>query len=123
MALTGKMQQAVMLLLEGRGTSDIARQLSTSRETIARWRRRPDFQAALNAAQAEKFEESMQLVTLATKKSVIVLINALDSDAAPWSAKIRAALGLIQLSVDINRLQEVDKLISDLEGRYHDRHG
>jgi hypothetical protein len=87
---------AVRLLALGVPAVQCADQVGTSAETISRWRRLPEFQAAMNELLADAHEESRCLIRSLTKKAASALSDCLEDPSA--AIRMKAAVQLLAIA-------------------------
>ena len=98
---------AVEALARGVPLAGAAKHAKTSIRTLFEWRQREDFQAAIREAQDRLFADARGQLRAACGDAVRTLREILnDVDAAP-SARVRAALGVLE---HVHRTQGVEEL-------------
>lgn len=103
-ALNERQLRAIPLLVAGMSQRDVAKRLHTHAMQITKWRREPEFRAALEQARKDCFDEGIGQLKAAVTEAVRVLREALDSDDE--SIRLAAASKILGPAIDISGLKK-----------------
>jgi hypothetical protein len=110
-----KMDQAVAALLSQRNIDDAAREVGVSVNTLSRWMKLPEFEAALREARRKVSERAIgRLQDAADAAAKTVLKIMLDTNV-PAGTRLRAAEVVLERSVDAGEMENIDDRPATLE--------
>jgi hypothetical protein len=115
--LSTKQQTFVLALLSARNLRDAARLASIGERTAYRWMELEAVKTAYVAAQQDVFNAGLLTLKLAIDKAVKTLERHLEAEETPPGAQIRAAQIIIEQSIELHKLAELEAKIADLEAR------
>lgn len=95
--LTDQQREGARLAAAGWRGVDIAEHLDVAPETVSRWRKKPEYVAAIEAILSEAHSEAAGRMVELTDKALDVLEETLDYKY-DRRIKLRAAIALLQLS-------------------------
>jgi phage terminase small subunit len=113
--LTPKQRKAIEALITSGDITQAAQTAGVARDTLYRWMRQEDFQAALNAAEAEAIETLARKLVRLGEKAAHTLAEAMDSEDATTSAKVRAADIVISRLLQLREMVDLEKRVQELE--------
>jgi len=117
--LTPRKRKAIETLLTSGDVTQAARAAGVSRETLYRWLKAPDFQAALNDSTRQALESlSRTLVTLGDKAADTLRQALEDSTLAP-GARVRAADIVLARILQLRELVDIETRLAKLEREVH----
>lgn len=90
-ALDERQARAVVLLTQGRTGIETAREVGVDPTTLRRWRRQPEFVAAVSEAQGEAIEAAQVRLGGLLDGALSAIESVLADPNAPPAAKLRAA--------------------------------
>ena len=102
--LTPKQMKAVEALMLTGETASAATAAKVTRNTLYRWMKQPDFQAAVRDAEAQAIDEVSRVLIRLSKSAVGTLAAAMAERDAPIGPRIRAA------DITLSRLLQVREL-------------
>ena len=117
--LTPRKRKAIETLLTSGDVTQAARAAGVSRETLYRWLKAPDFQAALNDSTRQALESlSRTLVTLG-EKAADTLRQALEDSTLAPGARVRAADIVLARILQLRELVDIETRLAKLEREVH----
>jgi hypothetical protein len=118
--LTVKQEALIAALLAGHSLQLSAKVASVSERTAQRWLTLPHFKAAYKAAHCRVFDLALQKLMLVAEKAVDALTRNLDGEGVQPSTQIRVAQVILDVGLRSAKVQELEKLLADLETRLQD---
>jgi hypothetical protein len=109
-----KREAAIAALLTEKNHAEAARATGIDLKTLKRWLRLPEFIEEYRRARWEVVEQGYARVQQNTPVAASVLLKLMVDPATPASARIRAALGIFDLSREALDL-EIETRVSALE--------
>jgi len=110
------MRRAITALAGGATMPDAARRAGVGERTLYRWRaERPEFIAALRAADADQLQAAGRKLTSATDQALDVLIGVLNDPKAHVYARLRAADLVLQHRAKFAELGQLSERLAALE--------
>jgi transposase-like protein len=110
-----KMEQAIAALLSHRNIDEAAREVGVSVNTLSRWMKQPEFEAALREARRRVSERAIgRLQDAADVAAKTVLKLMLDSNVPP-ATRLRAAEVVLNRTVDAGETEGIDDRLAKLE--------
>jgi transposase-like protein len=86
-----KMEQAIAALLSHRSVEEAARAVGISPNTLLRWMKEPEFEAALREAQRTAFSEAIGRLRDFAGAAVTTVLKIMVDSNAPAGTRLRAA--------------------------------
>jgi len=117
---SAKKERAIQSLLQGASVARAAKAAGVTPRTLFRWLADESFTRRLHEAQQSIFDRVTRRLTVKAIRAVTVLSTVMNDEEAPPSARVRAALGVLKLVVDIHngqieeRLDELCKMVETL---------
>ncbi len=118
--LTSKQQQAILLLAKGSTIVAAAKELGINEKTLDRWKTLPEFKAALRLAEDELYTEALVQLKQVAPKAIACLVRNMDPEEAAPYVQVAAASKLLDAGLQVTKVQELEKLLADLETRLQD---
>jgi transposase-like protein len=110
-----KMQQAITSLLSHRSIEEAAREVGISPNTLVRWMKEPEFQAACLEVRRTVFSHAVgRLQDAAGAAATTVLKIMLDSNA-PAATRLRAAEVVLEQATKTGEMEDVQDRVARLE--------
>ena len=109
-----KMEAAIAALLTQKNHEDAARVTGVSLKTLKRWMREPEFIKEYRRARWEVAELGYARAQQNSGAATSVLLKLMVDPNTPASSRIRAALGILDLSRDALDL-DIETRVSELE--------
>ena len=110
-----KKEQAIAALLSQRSIEEAARTADIGLNTLRRWLKEPEFEAAYRKARKTAFGQSIAWLQHASSAAVSVVLKIMVDPNAPVSARLRAADIVLARSAKALELEEVEARVSELE--------
>lgn len=120
--LNAKQERFLQALLASETNQEAITASGIPERTAYSWLRTPKFQAAYKEARGLLFDETMRELTRSTKDAIATLRrHATAKGIRPTSAtQIRAAQLLLEKAIEIEKMQELETRLADLEARFKD---
>lgn len=112
--LSNKQLKAIPKIAGGMQLKEVAREVGVAERTMQLWKQSPAFMAALHQAEADMFEESMALLKRTTKAAIMTLVACMDPKVTSY-VRMQAAGKLLDQSIQVAIVQEVDRRMAVLE--------
>jgi hypothetical protein len=113
--LTEKQTRTIAALCSYRTLGAALEAVKVSRTTLARWRKQPEFIAALEAAQRESLAGLSRSLVVLSDKATAALENTFDDAEAAPGVKVRAAEVVLVNMLRVAELVDLEQRISELE--------
>lgn len=110
-----KWEKAIIGLLTKPDLATAAEFANISTNTLLRWLNIPDFADKYSAAKREALKQALSKLQQASGEAVETLREVSNDVAATPSARVTAAKSIIEMSIKIVELDEIEKRISELE--------
>ncbi len=114
---TAKQLKALEALLEGANIQDAASAAGVNRKTVGRWLNDPAFWTLYQVNSRRVLELAARRLTGKLDAAVGLLASVIDDDEAPASVRLRAASQVIDGSLKLLELTDVQERIAALENR------
>lgn len=111
--LTTKQSQAAQLIAEGVTAIAAAERVGVSRETLQRWKRLEDFQAAIREMEDVAYDESMRMLKRASRAAVSCLLRNMND--AKGYVQVAAASKLLDLGIEVHKVAELEREVAELK--------
>ena len=121
--LTLRQRRAVQALAGGTSYEAAAREAGVSARALYSWRREEWFQAALRETQDALLAEAPGGLRAATAAVVTTLRAVMDDADAPVTARVRAALGVLDHVYRVQTVAELEDRIVRMEANLAGRGG
>src|SRR5437588_10208725 len=118
--LTSKQQQAILLLGKGSTIVAAAKALGINEKKLDRWKILPEFKAAMHLAEDELYTEALAHLRQVAPKAIACLVLNMDPEEAAPYVQVAAAAKLLDAGLQVTKVQELEKLLADLETRLQD---
>src|SRR5450631_3535458 len=112
---TRKREEAVAALLTQRNVEEAARTAGIGTQTLLRWLKIPEFQAAYREARRAAFSQSIARLQQATSAAVSTLLKVMVDPATPASTRVRAADSVLDHSAKSIEIEDIEARVSELE--------
>jgi hypothetical protein len=111
--LSRRQEQLIAALLVERSQGQAAAKVGVSEATAGRWVALPQFQEAFTKARRQALDRALSRVHQVVEKAVKVLETAMNGKDG--KLRVRAALGILQHSLRIAEVIDVDRRLARLE--------
>jgi len=108
-------EEAIAALLTQRNVEDAARAIGIAPNTLLRWMKLPEFQAAYREARRAAFGQSVARLQQASSAAVSTLLKVMIDPATPASTKVRAADSVLDHSAKSIEIEDIEARVSELE--------
>ena len=115
--LTRAQRRALAVWLDYRTAADVAQAIGVNPSTIHRWKRDPDFIAALRELQSATLSDATAQLVGQQSASIDTLAELRDDNETPPSVRRGASRDLLELSQKFLELEDLDVRIGALEAR------
>ena len=106
--LSQKMEQAVAALLSCRSVEDAARQAGIGTNTLRRWMRLPEFEAAHREAREALLSQAIARLQGASGAAVTTVLKIMLSPDAPASTRLRAAEIVLEQAAKTTPIEDLE---------------
>lgn len=113
--LKPKQVAAISAMLTCPTLREAAEASGTPESTLFRWLNEPDFKAAYDQARGRLLESTLTALQGAATEAVNVLRTIMNNGAAPAGVRVRAAVGIIELSLRARTELETEARLQALE--------
>jgi hypothetical protein len=110
-----KMEEAVAALLTQRNVEEAARAIGVAPNTLLRWMKVPEFQAAYREARRAAFGQSVARLQQASSAAVSTLLKIMLDSTAPASTRVRAADSVLDHAAKAIEIEDIEARVSELE--------
>jgi hypothetical protein len=110
-----KKEEAIVALLTQRNIDEAARSIEVATNTLLKWMKLPDFQAAYRAARRAAHGQSIARLQQATSAAVSTLLKVMVDASTPASTKVRAADSVLNHSAKAIEIEDIEVRVSELE--------
>jgi transposase-like protein len=112
---TRKKEEAIAALLTQRNVEEAARAAGIGTQTLLRWLKVPEFQAAYREARRAAFSQSIARLQQATSAAVSTLLKVMVDPSTPPSTRVRAADSVLDHSAKSIEIEDIEARVSELE--------
>src|SRR5262245_13125075 len=113
--LSHKQERAIATLLVAPSVTAAAQQIGVNENTLLRWLKDGDFQAAYREARRAVVQHAIVQVQQATGEAVETLRQVMQAADAPASAKVSAAKTILETAIKAVELEDLETRIVTLE--------
>jgi len=110
-----KQEEVIAALLSQRNVEEAARSVGIGINTLLRWLKLPEFQAAYRQARREAFSQSVARLQQASGAAVSTLLKIMVDPNAPASTRVRAADSVLDHGAKAIELEDIEVRVSELE--------
>jgi hypothetical protein len=110
-----KKEEAIAALLSHRSIEDAAGAIKIAPNTLLRWMKEPEFNAAYREARPAAFSQSIARLQQASGAAVSTLLKVTVDSSTPPSTKVRAADSVLEHSAKAIELEDIEARLSELE--------
>ena len=112
---TRKKEEAIAALLSQRNIEEAAKSIGIGTQTLLRWLKIPEFQAAYLQARRAAVSQSSARLQQATSAAVSTLLKIMVDTAAPPSVRVRAADSVLDHAKQAIEIEDVEIRVAALE--------
>lgn len=110
-----KMEQAIAALLSTRTIEDAARAAGIGTNTLRRWIRLPEFEAAYREARAALLSQAISRLQEASGAAATTVLKIMLCPYAPAGARLRAAEIVLEQATKASSMEDLDVRLANLE--------
>ena len=110
-----KKEEAIVALLTQRNIDEAARAIEVATNTLLKWMKLPEFQAAYREARRAAHGQSIARLQQATSAAVSTLLKVMVDASTPASTKVRAADSVLNHSAKAIEIEDIEVRVSELE--------
>ena len=110
-----KMEQAIAALLSHRNVEEAARAIGIGVNTLLRWTKEPEFEAACREARRAAFSQSIGRLQDAAGAAVTTVLKIMLDTSAPVGTRLRAAEVVLERSTKAHEMAEIEARVAELE--------
>ena len=110
-----KKEEAIAALLTQRNIDEAARAIDVATNTLLKWMKLPEFQAAYREARRAAHGQSIARLQQATSAAVSTLLKVMVDASTPASTKVRAADSVLSHSAKAMEIEDIEVRVSALE--------
>src|ERR1035438_738815 len=112
---TRKKEEAIAALLTHRSIEEAAKAIGIGTQTLLRWLKVPEFDAAYRQARRAAFSQSTARRQQATSAAVSTLLKIMVDTGAPPSVRVRAADSVLDHAKQAIEIEDVEVRVAALE--------
>jgi hypothetical protein len=112
---TRKMEEAIAALLTQRNIEDAAKAAGIGTQTLLRWLKVPEFEAAYRQARRAAFGQAIARLQQATGAAVSTLLKIMVDPTAPASTRVRAADSVLDHAQQAIEIEDIEVRVAALE--------
>ena len=110
-----KKDEAIVALLTQRNIEEAAKSIGVVPNTLLRWMKEPEFDAAYREARRAAFRQSVARLQQASGAAVTTLLKLMVDPATPPSTKARAADSVLDHSAKAIEIEDIEARVAELE--------
>jgi transposase-like protein len=110
-----KKEEAIAALLTQRNLDEAAKSIGIAPNTLSKWMKQPEFEAAYREARRAAFRQSIARLQQASGAAVSTLLKIMVDTSAPHSTRVRAADSVLDHSAKAIEIEDIEARVSELE--------
>jgi transposase-like protein len=110
-----KKDEAVAALLTQRNIEEAARAIGVVPNTLLRWMKEPEFDAAYRAAKRAAFGQAVARLQQGASAAATTLLKTMIDPATPASVRVRAADCVLDHAAKAIEIEDIEARVSELE--------
>jgi transposase-like protein len=110
-----KKEAAIAALLTQRNIDEAARSVGIGANTLLRWLKVPEFQAAYREARRAAFGQSIARLQQGTSAATTTLLKTMIDPNTPASVKVRAAEAILTHAAKSIEIEDIEARVAALE--------
>jgi transposase-like protein len=110
-----KKEEAIAALLSQRNLEEAARAIGVAPNTLLRWMKLPEFQAAYREARRAAFGQSIARLQQASGAAVATLLKIMVDSNVPASTRVRAADSVLDHAAKAIEIEDIEARVAALE--------
>jgi hypothetical protein len=108
-------EQAIIALLTNRSIEEAAKSIGIGTQTLLRWMKVPEFQAAYREAKREAFGQSIARMHYLTSAAVSTLGKIMLDPKTPPATRVRVADSILDHTAKAIETEDIDARVTELE--------
>ncbi len=112
---TRKIEETIAALLIQRNVEEAARAAGIGTQTLLRWLKIPEFQAAYREVRRAAFGQSVARLQQASSAAVSTLLKIMVDPTSPTSCRVRAADSVLNHGIKAIEIEDIEVRVSELE--------
>jgi transposase-like protein len=110
-----KKEEAIAALLTQRNLDEAAKSIGIAPNTLLKWMKQPEFDAAYREARRAAFRQSVARLQQASGAAVSTLLKIMVDTSAPHSTRVRAADSVLDHSAKAIEIEDIEARVAALE--------
>jgi transposase-like protein len=110
-----KREAAIVALLSQRNIEEAAKSIGVVPNTLMRWMREPDFDAAYREARRLAFGQSISRLQQASTAAVTTVLKLMVDQNVPASTRLRAADIVLDRTAKAIEIEDIEARVAELE--------
>ena len=110
-----KKEEAIAALLTQRNLDEAAKSIGIAPNTLLKWMKQPEFEAAYREARRAAFRQSVARLQQASGAAVSTLLKIMVDTSAPHSTRVRAADSVLDHSAKAIEIEDIEVRVAALE--------
>jgi transposase-like protein len=110
-----KKEQAIIALLSHRTIEEAARAIGIVPNTLLRWMKEPEFEAALRVAKRAAFGQAIARLHHLSSAAVSILGKVMMDPTTPPATKVRAADSILNHTAKAIETEDIEARLAELE--------
>jgi len=110
-----KKEQAIAALLSHRSVEEAARAIDISPNTLLRWTKEPEFEAAYREARRTVFWQSIARLQQASGAAVTTLLKVMLDSNVPAATRVRAVEIVLERAAKAMEIEDIEARVTELE--------
>jgi hypothetical protein len=110
-----KKDEAIAALLTQRNTEEAAKAAGISHNTLLKWMKDPEFDAAYREARRAAFGQSIARLQQGASAAATTLLKVLIEPGTPASVRVRAAEAILNHGAKAIEIEDIEARLAELE--------
>jgi hypothetical protein len=110
-----KKEQAIVALLSRKSVEDAARAVGIGTNTLLRWTKDPEFDAAYREARSTAFRQSIARLQDAANAAVTTVLKIMVDSNVSAGTRLRAAEVVLSQAAKANEIEDIESRVAELE--------
>ncbi len=110
-----KKEEAIAALMTQRNLEEAARSIGVVPNTLLKWQKLPEFQAAYREARRAAFGQAVARLQQGTSAAATTLLKTMIDSNTPASVRVRAAEAIFNHAAKAIEIEDIEARVADLE--------